>query len=137
MDAWNGWPLERLLYLFLGAAFLLVWLQLTLFHWKGAFRHKAMWGPVLWTPLAILVAFAHGFLHGSTMGLIFVVVFAITALEGLIGTGLHFKGVAAQVGGVNTRNLATGPPVILPFIYTCLAGLGLLVHYWPQLTGAQ
>jgi hypothetical protein len=135
MQGWDGWPIERLMYLFLGAAYLLVWAQLTLYHWKGAFRSKAMWGPVIFTPIASLVALAHGFVQGETIGLVFVVVFAIAALEGLIGAALHLKGVAAQVGGVNLRNLAVGPPVILPMMYAALGVLGLLIHYWPQIVG--
>ena len=133
MESWQGWPLERLMYLFLGAAFLLVWAQMTLLHWKGAFRHKAMWGPVLFTPITVIVSLAHGFFTGETIGMVFVVVFAIAALEGLIGTVLHLKGTAAQVGGLTLRNIAMGPPFILPFIFMALAGLGLLIHYWPKI----
>lgn len=53
MEAWTDWPLERLLYLFLGLAYLLMWAQLTLLHWRGAFHHKAMLGPVFFTPIAV------------------------------------------------------------------------------------
>src|SRR5687767_15018075 len=131
MESWQGWPLERFMYLFLGAAFLLVWIQVTLYHWKGAFRNKAMWGPVIYTPVVVVVALARGFLVGDLMSQIFVVAFALAAFEGLMGTVLHLKGVAAQVGGINLRNLAIGPPVILAVVYMCLGLLGLAIHYWP------
>src|SRR5687768_4244405 len=126
MESWQGWPLERFMYLFLGAAYLLVWMQMTLYHWKGAFRNKVMWGPVLFTPLTIIVAFAHGFVRGETIGMVFVVVFFIAALEGLIGTVLHLKGVASQVGGLTLRNMAMGPPPVLPFMFMCLGLLGIV-----------
>jgi hypothetical protein len=135
MESWQGWPLERLMYLFLGAAYLLVWMQMTLYHWKGAFRSKVMWGPVLFTPIVVIVSLAHGFVHGDTIGMIFVAAFAIAALEGLIGTFLHLKGVAAQVGGLNLRNLAAGPPFILAIIFMALGILGILIHYWPTIAG--
>jgi hypothetical protein len=137
MESWQGWPLERFMYLFLGAAFLLVWVQMTLFHWRGAFRHKAMWGPVLFTPITVVVALVHGFVRSETIGMVFVVVFAIAALEGLIGTFLHIKGAAAQVGGLNLRNITTGPPPVLPFMFMCLGLLGIVIYYWPAITGVQ
>jgi hypothetical protein len=79
----------------------------------------------------------HGFVRGETIGMVFVVVFAIAALEGLIGTFLHIKGAAAQVGGLNLRNLTTGPPPVLPFIFMCLGLLGIVIYYWPAITGVQ
>jgi hypothetical protein len=135
MQQWDSWPLERLVYLFLAAGFLLVWIQLSFFHWKAAFHNKIMWGPVLYTPLLILSALAMGLMRAPWLDSLFVVIFAIGVLEGLIGTALHLRGVSRMVGGLNLRNFVAGPPVILAVVFAALCGLGLLTHYWPALTG--
>ena len=135
MEGWQGWPHERLVYLFLAIAYLAVWVQLTLYHWRGAFRSKAMWGPVIFTPVASLAALLYVFSRAEWAQSAFVVVFAIAALEGLMGTALHLKGVASQVGGFNLRNVTTGPPFVLPIMYMALAAFGLLVHYWDRIAG--
>jgi hypothetical protein len=130
MQSWQGWPLERLIYAFLAAAYLLVWAQVTLFHWRAGFHNKFMWGPVLYTPLLIIGALALVFTPGARP--LFVVLFAIGALEGLAGTFLHLRGIAEMVGGFNLRNVMAGPPFILAFVYAALSLLGMLVAYWPR-----
>jgi hypothetical protein len=137
MQPWTDWPLERLMYLFLSAAYLLVWVQVILFHWRGGFRHLAMWGPVLYTPLLVVVALLMGFLRGGILETAFGWIYAIGLIEGLGGMALHARGVATMIGGINLRNLMGGPPVILPTMYAALSGLGLLVFYWPEITGAS
>jgi hypothetical protein len=135
MQDWNGWPVDRFIYLFLGIAFVVMWAQLTLFHWRGGFRTKSMWGPVIYTPIMVLVGLIHTATPAEWAQTLFVWVFAIGVLEGLGGLILHLKGIASQVGGFTLRNAASGPPPLLPMAYTALAALGLLVHYWPQISG--
>jgi hypothetical protein len=53
----------------------------------------------------------------------------------LVGTYFHIRGIVSQVGGFTVRNAATGPPPLLPLIYAALGAFGLLVNYWPQITG--
>jgi hypothetical protein len=133
MVGWNGWPLERMLYLFLSAAFLLVWIQVTLYHWRGGFRSKFMYGPVLYTPLLILagIAMAASRQPGVVTGCM--VLYIIGALEGLAGVLLHLHGVKEMVGGFNIRNFMAGPPVALSTAYMALSALGALIYYWPRL----
>jgi hypothetical protein len=135
VDAWDGWPLERFLYLFLAAAYLMVWAQLTLFHWRGAFRSRFMWGPVLYTPLLVAMAAFMGIARGDAIEAAYVILFSIGVAEGLLGALLHARGVAAYVGGFNLRNLMAGPPIILPMMYAALSGLALLVYYWEAIAG--
>lgn len=134
---WTGWQLERLVFAFIAVAFAAMWVQLTLFHWRGAFRHKAMWGPVLFTPVVVLVLAIFVFVRSSITEAAVVGALSLAALEGLIGTALHLKGIASQVGGMNLRNAAVGPPPILPLTYAVVAGFGLLVLYWPQVVGTR
>ncbi len=101
MQPWTGWPLERFLYLFVGAAYMMMWIQVSLFHWRGGFRSKFMWGPVLYTPLLFMAAFLMGFWHGGVLDTAYVVIFAIGVLEGMVGFILHARGVASLVGGFN------------------------------------
>lgn len=137
MQPWTGWPLERFLYLFVGAAYMMIWIQVSLFHWRGGFRSKFMWGPVLYTPLLFMAAFLMGFRHGGVLDTAYVVIFAIGALEGMGGFILHARGVASLVGGFNVRNLMAGPPIILPAMYMAMGALGLLIFYWPQIAGTR
>lgn len=137
MVPWNGWPFDRLIYLFLGAAYLMMWIQVTLSHWRGGFRNPFMWGPVLATPFISGVALMMGFYRGDMLELIFVVLFAAGVLEGMVGTFFHLRGAGSMVGGLTIRNLMSGPPVMIPMMYMALAAFGLLIHYLPSLGGAR
>ncbi len=48
---WNGWPLSRVILLFTSLALLVIFVQVTLFHYRQNFRHWAMWGPVIGAPV--------------------------------------------------------------------------------------
>lgn len=135
MESWSGWPLERLIYAFVAVGYFAAWAQLTLMHWRGAFRRIEMWGPVVFTPILLIVTVIYLFSRGGFLDTLFVIVMAIGLLEGLAGTFFHLRGVASQVGGINLRNLATGPPPLLPLIYGALGGFALLTYYWPSITG--
>jgi hypothetical protein len=137
MTDWTGWPLERLLYLFLGLAYTLLWMQLTLMHWRGGFHNRIMWGPVIGTPFIAIAAFLMTFMHGGFVDTAFVVLFALGVLEGIIGTVMHLRGDARQVGGLTLRNIMSGPPPILPFVYMALSALGLAIHFWPRIVSAS
>ena len=130
MHFWDGWPVERLLYLFVGVAYIMMWIQLTLFHWRGGFHHKVMWGPVIYTPIAFIITLLVVFMRGNLLDTVFVVVLAVAVLVGMIGVFFHFRGIGSQVGGMTLRNLMAGPPPILPMMYMAMGAIGLLVYYW-------
>lgn len=131
MQAWDGWPVERMIYAFLGAAWLLIWLQVSLYHWRAGFHSKFMWGPVLFTPLLVLISLVLA--AAPRAATVFAVLYGLGVIEGLAGTALHLRGVGARVGGFSLSNLMSGPPVLLAVTYAALCGLGLLVLYRPQL----
>jgi hypothetical protein len=106
-------------------------------HWRGGFHNKIMWGPVIGTPFIALAAFVMAFMHGGIVDTLFVVLFAMGVLEGIIGTIMHLRGDAAQVGGLTIHNIMSGPPPILPFVYMALSALGLAIHFWPRIVAAS
>ena len=127
MVSWQGWPLERLVTLLSALAFLLLWMQLSLFHWRAHFRERAMWGPVVYTPLMIIIAAIFTVGRGASLELAYLVIFALGAVEGLIGCTLHLRGSLRLKGGLNLRNLSVGPPVLLTLLYALLAFQGFLI----------
>ena len=58
MDAWGGWDFQRFYLLFVAAAFVLLGLQVFLFHWRAAFSRPTMYLPVAAAPLLALVSAA-------------------------------------------------------------------------------
>jgi len=128
--AWDGWDVDRAVLVFTAVAYLVIWVQLSLFHWAGGFKHVAMWGPVLATPLvsggAILGAVARDGVWGwVALGLL---VFGI--LEGLLGLYFHIVGIRSQIGGFSLRNLLSGPPPMLPLAYAAMGALGVGALVW-------
>jgi hypothetical protein len=127
---WNGWPIERILILFVGVAFLLIFIQVTLFHYRQNFRHWAMWVPVIETPLFSLLAFVFVYFNSSLLYYILLIAFAIAILSGLAGTYYHIKGVGERVEGYKLRNFLTGPPPVMPVLISAMGGLGLIALLW-------
>lgn len=127
---WNGWPLDRVLLLFTALAFLLIFIQVLLFHYRQNFRHWAMWIPVLATP--VLGVFLIIMALGNTSGVrpLVVVLLVAGVLGGLIGFYYHFRGVGTRVDGYRLQNFLVGPPVILPLMVTTISLLGLMAIYW-------
>ena len=136
MSLWETWLPQRFFYLFIGAAYLLVWIQVVLFHWRGAFRHAAMWGPVLFAPFLSAMGIVFAFVHGGIVNWIFIIIYAIGTLSGMMGAVYHFKGVRHYIGGFTLRNFMVGPPVILPLMFLSLSAGALLMFFlWPPQGG--
>ncbi|HJR26964.1 MAG TPA: hypothetical protein VJ804_15910 [Acidimicrobiales bacterium] len=130
MDAWDGWPYARA-YLFLVAlAFLVVGGQVYLFHLRAAFRARSMYGPVVMAPVIAAAGVAGAITRSGAFGWVVLAVFALAFAEGLFGTVLHLRGVAARVGGFTLRNLTAGPPPLLPLAFGALGLTGALAVAW-------
>jgi hypothetical protein len=93
-------------------------------HLRGSFNQRVMWTPVWVTPpmvgAAIGAAFSERVAHD-----VLPAVSAITFLDGMLGFGLHLRGIERMPGGVRNLqfNLAMGPPVFAPLL---LCSVGLL-----------
>ena len=107
-----------------------IWVQVSLFHWAGAFKKLAMWGPVLMTPLIVGGAVAGLVARSGVWGWVAASLLALGVLDGLVGLFYHLKGIAKQIGGFSKRNLLSGPPPILPLAYALIGVVGLVGLLW-------
>lgn len=134
MERWDAWTPERFFYLFIGLAYMMVWVQVLLMHWRGAFRFRIMWAPVLEAPVLSLMGVVFAFVHGGWLNTLFIIVFTLGALGGLAGTYFHFKGIRRYIGGWTIRNFLAGPPPMLPLTFSALS-IGALLVYFAWHTG--
>lgn len=127
---WNGWPLARLVMLLAGVVFLVIFIQVTLFHYRQNFRHWSMWIPVLGTPVFGLTALAIALFNAGWLRLPLAILLVVGLIAGLFGTFMHVRGVGQRVEGYVLRNFMTGPPLGLPLLISAVSLLGLLGLYW-------
>ncbi len=127
---WTGWSLDRIILLLVGLAYLMIFIQVAMFHYRQNFRNIAMWLPVIGGPLigaaAALLALAN---ISALLGLV-KVLFWIGVIGGLIGFIYHFRGVGQRVDGYVFRNFLIGPPIILPLMFSALGVVGLFAACW-------
>jgi hypothetical protein len=133
MDGWEGWDFQRFYVLFVGAAFLLLGLQVFLFHWRAAFSRKTMYLPVVAAPLLAVAAIVAAITREGAIGWIAVAVFAVGVVGGLIGVVEHLRGIGYRIGGFSARNLVAGPPPLLPATFAAVAFSGGLAVLWGAL----
>ena len=130
MDGWSGWDFQRFYLLFAGVAFAVFGLQVLLFHWRAAFTHKTMYGPVLLAPVLAVAGVVGALSREGWLGWAVLAVFALGIVDGLVGIYEHGRAVAGRIGGFSLRNLVAGPPVLLPVMFTALAVSGTLAVVW-------
>lgn len=127
---WNGWPLERVLILFVALALFMTFAQVTMYHYRGNFRNPVMWTPVLATPVVGLIGLILVFYNTLWLRTAFGWLLGITAVAALAGAVIHVRYVTFRVGGWELRNVLTGPPFLLPLMLSAISALGLIVLYW-------
>ena len=126
MDPWSGWELGRVILILAAVMYTGIWVQVSLFHRAGAFKHWAMYGPVIATPLFVGGAVLGMAVREGIWGWVAAGLLAIGVLEGLIGFYFHLRGIRSQIGGFSMRNLLSGPPPILPVAYSLIGVVGLV-----------
>ena len=127
---WHTWPIARILILFVSLAFMLVGIQVTMFHYRQNFHHKAMWLPVISSPIFFAIGLALTIYNVSWLSTLFQILMWFGVVSGLIGFYFHVRGVGIRVGGWALRNFLTGPPVTLPMMFTAISVLGLIAVCW-------
>lgn len=127
---WTIWSLDRVVILFVSLAYLLIGIQVTLYHYRQNFHHKLMYVPVIFAPIFFLVGLCLSFTGAAWLRITFHICMWLGVCIGFIGFYRHFKGVGTRVGGWEMRNFLIGPPVILPIVFAAIAALGLIALYW-------
>ncbi|MDD2421557.1 MAG: hypothetical protein PHC60_00040 [Heliobacteriaceae bacterium] len=125
----SSWSTGQILIAFTAVAFLLVTIQVTLFHYRQNFRHYAMWGPVIGLPLAALAGLMLTWQNTPFWYWVFLVLLWVELASGLVGFYLHSRGITQRVGGWGINNVLIGPPPVLPLMVSALAVLGLFALY--------
>jgi hypothetical protein len=126
---WQAWELGRVVLAAAAVMYAGIWVQVTLFHWGAAFSSKAMWAPVILTPL-IVVAAVLGVVDRGSFGWVASAALGLGAVDGLYGLYRHLRGDVSQIGGLTLRNLMAGPPPVLPLAYSLIGVVGLLGVLW-------
>jgi hypothetical protein len=127
---WDGWTLTRVLIFFVGLAFLLISIQVSMSHYRQNFYRKVMLAPVLTAPIYFLAAMLLTFWGRNWLFTTFHILMWLGVISGLIGFFYHMRGIGLRVGGYTLRNFLVGPPVIMPLMYSAVAALGLIAVYW-------
>jgi hypothetical protein len=133
VEAWDGWPFARVYMLLVALAFVVIGLQVLLFHCRAGFRSWTMYGPILLAPVIVLAGIAGAVQRDGSLGWIVLSVFGLGILDGLVGIVEHLRGIARRIGGFTLRNLMSGPPPLLPVAFMALAVTGALALMWEAL----
>ncbi len=96
-------------------------------HERGAFSNRWMWTPVWLTPPMVLTAAAALFSKRAAETLL-PVSSAASLVDGVIGFGLHLRGIRRMPGGfkLGQYNVVMGPPIFAPLLLSSVGVLGLL-----------
>ncbi|QMV44795.1 hypothetical protein [Cohnella cholangitidis] len=127
---WNGWSLDRVMVFSLGLLFLVIFVQVTLFHYRQNFRHWSMWIPVVATPLFGLCLLGFSFYKAAWLAGLLTVLLSVGIAAGAYGSYMHVHGVGERVGGFEMRNFMVGPPLALPALISAVSLLALFALYW-------
>ena len=99
-----------------------IWLE----HTKGSFGDRWMWTPIWLTPPLTAAGIA-GYYSERAARTWLPAVSALYALDGVIGTWTHLRGIQKRPGGFKelTYNLVMGPPPLAPGSLCLVGALGL------------
>ena len=102
-------------------------LEMYLEHYKGSFGDIWMWSPIVTSPL-VSAAGAAGLRSTTAARTVLPAVGALYALNGVIGTYTHLRGVRNKPGGLSepTYNLVMGPPLLAPGSLILVGALAML-----------
>ena len=84
-------------------------------HYRGSFKNKAMFTPLVVSALTLATS-----LHGTSdcrplAHRLRDAIYALAAVTGLVGTGFHFYNIGKKIGGFSWQNLFYGAPLGAPF----------------------
>ena len=101
--------------------------EMYLEHYKGSFGDVWMWSPIVTSPL-VSAAGAAGMRSGTAARTVLPAAGAVYALNGVIGTYTHLRGVVRKPGGLSepTYNLVMGPPLLAPGSLILVGAIAML-----------
>ncbi|HEY2436312.1 MAG TPA: hypothetical protein VGH93_03965 [Solirubrobacteraceae bacterium] len=110
-----------------GASALPLGFEMYLEHYKGSFGDAWMWSPIVTSPL-VSAAAAAGLRWPRAARTVLPALSVVYALNGLIGTITHLRGVHRKPGGFSepTYNLVMGPPLLAPGSLILVGAVGVL-----------
>ena len=116
---------ERSMALVTGFAAVVSGFEAYMQHQRGAFKDPFMWTPVALTPPTLLATAATVFKPHSAKRLLRLLSLVWLA-DGLIGTGLHVRGIGRLPGGfkLGQYNVVIGPPIFAPLLTAMVGVLG-------------
>lgn len=105
--------------------FAILWVQVLILHYRGAFRRIWMWEPVVYLPVLVVMGIVAIFVHGIALE-IYGVALMLSLLMGFSGVVFHIQGVVDEVGGWNLDNIMVGPPPMFPLSIALISIIGLV-----------
>ncbi len=95
-------------------------------HYRGSFKNKAMFTPLVSATLSILAGLHGGRDHRSRKHPLRHGIYAFSALAGLAGTAFHLYNVTKRTGGWSWNNLFYAAPLGAPTALLLAGGLGAI-----------
>ncbi len=96
-------------------------------HMRGSYNQRVMWTPVWVTPP--MVAAAVGAVRSRKIAHhVLPVASLVTFVDGLLGFGLHLRGLKRMPGGFHNMafNVTMGPPLFAPLLFSAVGLLGFI-----------
>ncbi len=102
-------------------------LEVYLEHYRGSFGDKWEWAPIACTPPLVAAGIAGAYSERAARTALPAAA-ALFALNGVIGTVLHARGVARKPGGFREPmyNVVMGPPLLAPGSLVLVGGMGIV-----------
>ena len=126
---WNARAgrLQKTLAVTVAASGLPLGAEMYLEHYKGSFGDIWMWSPIVSSPLVSAAGLA-GWRSRTAASTVLPAAGALYALNGLIGTYTHLRGVTRKPGGLHepTYNFIMGPPLMAPGSLILVGALAIL-----------
>ncbi|MES4902729.1 MULTISPECIES: hypothetical protein [unclassified Streptomyces] len=119
--------LERSLSLLTAAGSAITAAEIFLEHDRAGFGNRVMWWPVALGPVGVAAGVA-GYASERAAHTALPLASAAIVANGLQGTYLHVRGIAAKPGGwrMARYNIELGPPLFAPLLMCMVGGMGLL-----------
>ncbi|MHB8840673.1 MAG: hypothetical protein ACYC56_02595 [Candidatus Aquicultor sp.] len=105
--------------------FAILWVQVLILHYRGAFRRIWMWEPVVYLPILVVMGIVAIFVHGVFLE-VYGIALTLSMLMGLSGFVFHIQGILNEVDGWNLDNIMVGPPPMFPLSVALISMIGVV-----------